>query len=386
MAEMPNRARGRLSAVAGPALLLLICICFFWKLTLTRQYTWLDTPDIANQVLPWYQLQASEWHQGHIPLWDPYLWGGQPLLGQAQPGAAYPLNWLLFLAPLRNGWIRFSNLHWYFVLIHFQAALFCYWLCRDLKRTEAASLLSGLAFALGGFVGTNNWPQMLNGAVWAPLVLLFFLRAMRAERPLSSAAWSGSLLGVAFLSGHHQIPIYICLAMGGSWIYYLLSDQALRTGRLRLLFIFGLFLILISALQTLPAYEYGKLSLRWVGAETPLGWSDKVPYAVHERYALYPETLLGIAIPGVFRNAEPFAGLVALTVALFGVIASWEDRMVRLFGGIALGGLLFALGHNSVFHGVLYALVPMVEKARSPSMAIFILNLWIIYPNSLWNR
>src|SRR5262249_21279212 len=71
-------------------------------------------------------------------------------------------------APLRNGWIRQSFLHWYFVLIHFQAALFCYWLCRDLKRSRAASLVSGLVFGLGGFVGTNGWPQMLNGAVWAP--------------------------------------------------------------------------------------------------------------------------------------------------------------------------------------------------------------------------
>src|SRR4029450_10991252 len=34
--------------------------------------------------------------------------------------------------------------------------------------------------------------------------------------------------------------------------------------------------------------------------------------------------------------------------------------------------LLFSLGHNSMFHGVLYSLLPLVEKARSPSMAIFI--------------
>src|SRR5205814_8805584 len=66
------------------------------------------------------------------------------------------------ISPLRHGWIRQSFLHWYFMLIHFQAALFCYWLCRDLKRSRAASLLSGLAFGLGGFVGTNNWPQMLR--------------------------------------------------------------------------------------------------------------------------------------------------------------------------------------------------------------------------------
>src|SRR5437763_351077 len=194
-----DRANARLGAIAGPTLLLAIFVCFFWKLLLTNQYTWLESPDTANQVLPWYQYQAGEWHQGRIPLWDPYLWGGQPLAGQAQPGALYPLNWLLFLAPLRNGWIRQSFLHWYFVLIHFQAGLFCYWLCRDLKRSRAASMVAALAFGLAGFVGTNNWPQMLNGAVWAPLVLLLFLRAMRGEKAIASAAWSGAFLGIAFL-------------------------------------------------------------------------------------------------------------------------------------------------------------------------------------------
>ena len=148
----PNLAPSRIAAAAWPILLLVIFICFFWKLLLSNQYTWLDGPDDAYQVLPWYQFQAGEWHQGRIPLWDPYLWGGQPLAGQGQPGVLYPPNWLLFLAPLRHGWIRQSLLHWYFVLIHFQAGLFCYWLCRDLKRTRAASLLSGLAFGLAGFV------------------------------------------------------------------------------------------------------------------------------------------------------------------------------------------------------------------------------------------
>ena len=46
--------------------------------------------------------------------------------------------------------------------------------------------------------------------------------------------------------------------------------------------------------------------------------------------------------------------------------------MVKLFAAIAIGGIVYSLGHNSVFHGVLYSLVPMVEKARVPSMATII--------------
>src|SRR5262249_9739492 len=141
------------------------------------------------------------------------------LIGQGQSGVAYPLNWLLWSLPLRNGWIRQQYLHWYFVLIHYMGALFCYWLCRDLKRSRTASLIAGAAFGLSGYFGGVDWPQMLNGAVWAPLVFLFFLRAMR-ESSAAYAALSGAALGFSFLSGHHQIPLFVCLGVGAAWIYY----------------------------------------------------------------------------------------------------------------------------------------------------------------------
>src|SRR6516162_8540333 len=75
--------------LTGPAILLLITTGAFWKL-LTKQYTWVDHPDMVYQVLPWYQFQAVSWHNGTFPLWDPHVWGGQPLVGQMHPGAAYP--------------------------------------------------------------------------------------------------------------------------------------------------------------------------------------------------------------------------------------------------------------------------------------------------------
>ena len=56
-----NRA---LIASLGPALLLLITSLFYWKLIATDQYTWLDSPDLAYQVLPWWHDQAREWHAG----------------------------------------------------------------------------------------------------------------------------------------------------------------------------------------------------------------------------------------------------------------------------------------------------------------------------------
>src|SRR5260370_27729635 len=153
--------------LAGPALLFVITVGISWKLVLTNQYTWLDNPDFVNQVLPWYQFQAGEWHQGRFPLWDPHHWGGQSLIGQAQPGAAYPLNWILFLLPLRHGWIRQAYMHWHFVLIHVMGGLFCDLLCRDLQRSRAASLLAETAFVTTAWIGGTGRPQSLISAASA---------------------------------------------------------------------------------------------------------------------------------------------------------------------------------------------------------------------------
>lgn len=367
--------RRRRLAWAGPPLALLgLTVGFYWKLVLTDQYTWLESPDLANQVLPWLQFQAGEWHKGIFPLWDPYLWSGQSLIGQAQPGAAYPLNWILFLLPLRDGWIRLRYLHWYFVLIHFMAVLFAYWLARDRKLSRGASALAGMAFGLGGYVGTTDWPQMLNGAVWAPLVFLFLLRALEGRRPTSSAALSGMFLGMAWLSGHHQIPIYTTMAASGVWLFHFLRQWRADWRVARLAAVFVVFTALTGALQILPAYEYGKLARRWVGVAEPVAWNQKVPYLVHSEYALYPLSILGIVIPGVHRHADPFAGVVVTALALLGLAAGFHQRHVRVLAAVAIGGLLFSLGHNNVFHGMLYAVAPLLEKARTPSAAIFIFH------------
>jgi hypothetical protein len=372
-----KRPRRWLCSFVAPAGLFLVCTGFFWKIVLTNQYTWLESPDLAYQVLPWLQVQAGELHRGRVPLWDPYMFGGQSLIGQAQPGVAYPLNWLLLLAPLRQGWIRQSYLHWYFVLIHFMAAWFGYLLCRDLRRSQLSSVAAGCAFALGGWVGVTDWPQMLNSAVWAPLVLLYMLRSLRGERPAASAAAAGAFFGMAWLGGHHQIPIFLMLTTGGIWLCRIFRKGWPDWLVVKLAGIFLVFTVLTSGMQTLPSYEYGKLAKRWVGANDPKGWNEPVPYTVHDQYSLVPTSLLAIVIPGVNRHADPFIGVTALSLALMALALSWKQYPVKLFAAVAVGGLLFALGRNNVFHGILYAIVPMVEKARSPSMAVFIYHFGI---------
>lgn len=366
--------RSIVNSVGPPVLLVFIIIGFFWKITLTSQFTWLESPDMTNQVLPWQNVQALAFHRGQFPAWDPYLWGGQSLIGQAQPGTAYPLNWILYSLPLGHGQIHRSYLHWYMALIHALAALFGYWLCRDLERSRLASLIGGTAFALAGVVGNTDWPQMLNGAIWAPLVLLFLLRAVRGRRPWLSAALSGFFLGMSWLSGHHQVPIFLTYATAGVWLFFLFRGGRINWSVLKLAGVFAVFLALTAALQVLPAYEYGRLARRWVGTPEPLGWKEIVPYTVHREHTLRLFTIFGLFVPGIHAEVDPYTGFIILSLAGLGVALWWSDMRVRVLLVLAVAGLFFSLGYQSVFHGFLYSVLPLVEKARSPAMAVVLFN------------
>lgn len=357
------------------ALLLLAAVtAFYWKIVFTRQYDWGWGPDFATQVMPWLNTQARQWHQGIFPLWDPSLWTGQPLLGQAQPGAAYPLNWILFLLPLsEHGAIRTGYLQWYLVAIHWMAAGFAYWFCRDLGRSRTAATLAGLGFSFSGYLGTTNWPQMINGAVWAPLVLMFLFRSLRGEHSLANAALSGLALGLSWLSGHHQIPLFISFAAGGVW----LAGCWQRWSRIRFAAVAVLIAGLTGAIQILPAREYGKSALRWVGESEALGWDQPVPYSVHEKLSVPANRIVAIVLPMRHHNVDPFVGVALFTLALTGVALCWRTSPVPPLTLLAVAAWFYSLGGHSLLEGGFYGLVPMAEKARTPGAALNLFTLGV---------
>jgi hypothetical protein len=222
---------------------------------------------------------------------------------------------------------------------------------------------------VSGYVGNVDWPQMLNGAVWAPLVLLFLFRVGREERVISSAALAGCSLGLAWLSGHHQVPVFILVAGAILLLYF---------RRWRAFPVFGVVMVLTSALQTLPAYEYGRLAKRWVGVEEPVGWDTPVPYSVHAGFALTPQSLLGMVLPtDANPSLDPFIGLTALLLAFLGVIATWPAKGTRALLAVMAISILLAIGSYTLVHGLFYSVIPLVEKARVPAAAIVLFHLCV---------
>src|SRR5262249_37889554 len=201
--------------------------------------------------------------------------------------------------------------------------------------------------------------QHLAAGIWAPLVFLFLLRSLRGRLPLKSAAWAGVALAMAWMSGHHAPALAITLAVMGVGVAALWRGIGRREAALRFAVLFGI-MALVSAVQALPAAEYGKLAKRWT-ATGALTWRDKVGIPEHEDSSLRPTDLLHILMPGgQGLRSDPFVGIVGLSLAAIAVLGGFRRREVRLFLLLALAALLFAMARNNPLYGPLYVFMPLV--------------------------
>ncbi|MGQ9916552.1 MAG: hypothetical protein ACUVS7_03960 [Bryobacteraceae bacterium] len=372
------------------AALPLLLAAFHWQLLVGPRAVWFASDDNAFQVLPWLEVQARAWRAGQVPLWDPYQWMGQPLLGQAQPAVASPLNWLLAFKPEgAAGWLW---LNLYFLLIRWIGAGGMYRLARGLGCGRAASVAAGFAYATAGWFAFSLRPQMAMGAMWAPWVLRHLLRALGApeaggetnggrrlfwnwlRRPpggmLRHAVIGGFFLGLSWLGGHHQAPLYLTVACGLLWLGYLIGDPRRIAGAV----LFFATAAAAAAPQVLPAVEYGRRAVRWVGLEAPVGWREKIPLEIHARYSLPAPALPALVWPGHEGRLEVFHGSLLLVLALTAV---WGMRTKPLPALAAMGvaGIWISMGPAWGLHRWLYEGVPHFEKARVPATALVLLGV-----------
>ena len=370
----------KLLADIGPGVALLLgAVCLiiaFWKITLTGQYTFIERPDIGHQVLPWLQVQAAALHKGELALWDPNLLGGQPLAGQLQPAVFSPLTWILLAMPLDNsGHLRLGWVHAWYVLLHALGALFAYAFFRSLGAGRAASLVGAVFFATAGFLGHVAWPQIAAGAVWLPLIFLFYFRSIRGESPLASAVFAGAFLALSLVSGHHAVPIFAALTLVGVGLTAAVR-RSLTWRRATLLT--GLMLAVAAAgaaVQILPTMEYARYAVRWVATPNPVVGNTVVPYPAHETLAWKASELLFLILPGSQAIVNPLVGIVPLALAAAAMLAIPRQRYTGLLMGTAAALLLFSLARLNPLHGVLYAIVPGLEKARAPIMAMAVADV-----------
>ncbi|MGH8981699.1 MAG: hypothetical protein ACRDWE_11900, partial [Acidimicrobiales bacterium] len=115
---------------------------------------------------------------GHLPIFDPYIWSGAPLLAGWNAGAAYPLTWLFVMMPATAAWTL--NV----VAIALVAGVTMFAFLRACRLCVVASFLAALTFAFGGAMSAQvQHLGLVIGMSWVPLGLHALLRLTEPGRP-----------------------------------------------------------------------------------------------------------------------------------------------------------------------------------------------------------
>jgi hypothetical protein len=365
------------------AFLALSVILFHWKTMLTNQFTTIVGSEGVNQTYAWLHFWVNSLWHGHIPMWDPYTFGGRPFAGETQTTAFYPFRLLFALVPLnRQGLVSPRFYHEYLVFNRFLGACFMFALMRELKRSHFAAFVAACAFSMGGMLGRLPWPQLMESCIWLPATLFFLLRALRAEstrRFLPEAALSGFCIGLSILTGGVQFSLMQSIVVVTAVCYYGAVTRPFQWPRLALIvatvFVFAAG---TGAVQFLPSFEYARYSLRFIaGGAFPM--SQKIPYDRMD-HGMWPQSI----VTGLFPVIGPamgggeswpyYIGVFPLFLAVTAIWRCWTNLWVRYLTILAVLAFAYALGELSPLNGILYAVVPELWQNREPSRFFYLVS------------
>lgn len=155
--------------------------------------------DHAQQFYVWHFLAAREMQaNGRIPLWNPYILTGQPLLANAQPALFYPVNWLLFW--LEPGKVAAARA----VFNMLVAGVATFLLASFLGVSRWGAGLSALAFAFSGALIVGPSHAYASSLVWLPVMILGAEGIVRGEKTAVSITLLGFGTGLSWLGGHPE--------------------------------------------------------------------------------------------------------------------------------------------------------------------------------------
>tara|TARA_B100000315_G_scaffold41491_1_gene36406 strand:+ start:27304 stop:29742 length:2439 start_codon:yes stop_codon:yes gene_type:complete len=227
--------------------------------------------DIFHSYYPSKLFFVDEIKSGRFPLWNPYLYKGTPFYADPSMSVFYPLNILFLFLP-------FHAAFKYLIILHyFLFGLFGYIFFRSIKISSYSSLFASIALMFSGYmVFLHSQLNFLQSAVWLPLILYFFIKALSNNAEFKWIGFISIALSVQFFGGNPQ-DVFISLIFMttiGAWKITSNKNISLRTF-LKIMLAAGLISLGLSSLQLLPALELAGLSSRGSGVsfDEAVQWS-----------------------------------------------------------------------------------------------------------------
>ncbi len=330
---------------------------------------------------PFREFAAAALRAGEgIPQWNPYLMGGMPYIAAMHGDIFYPTFLLRMVLPTDVA------MTWGMILHLMLAGIATYAFLRQAGLGFHGALVGGIAYMMSGQVASLVSPGhdgKLFVSALLPVTMMTLTWGIRDGR---RAAWGALALvvGLGVLSPHPQLLQYLLLA-SGAWALMLAfggvspTPLARRDAWLRLGFAFAAVVVgmAIGAVQYLPVREYVDWSPRAGGRGYDYATSFSMP--IEELLNTYLPQFSGILEKYWGRNGIHFhseylgAGVLFLAATAFAGSLSGERRRLRWFLlGLLVVSLLWALGGNTPFYRVVYAIVPGSKFFRAPSTIFFV--------------
>ena len=187
------------------------------------EYGWdILQADGVLQFLPWRDLVFDAWRHGEVPMMNPYQLAGQPLTANSQSGGFYPFHILFAFVPGSTGFkiILLGILHL------FIAGLGLFTLLRNLKVSEAGSLLGATAFAMSQFmVAWAPLASVPTTVAWIPWLLAGILASDRRAGFFQVSLATAMML----LAGHLQFAFYGLFAAFLVWLWTIVKVRQLSS-------------------------------------------------------------------------------------------------------------------------------------------------------------
>ena len=186
-----------------------------WRPLAPARYIRSSNPILSDQVymyFPWKVFTVRSLAQGHLPLWNPYVHGGLPFVGNLQSAVLSPFKLLSYLFPLYPSFAIEA------VLRLFAAGLFTFLFAREIGLSKPGALLAAVAFIFSGpmvvWVGYPLSPVI----AWLPAMLLTIERGLvRKDGPCVVAC--GLAIAAQFLGGHPETSFHVMLAWAAYALY-----------------------------------------------------------------------------------------------------------------------------------------------------------------------
>lgn len=360
--------------VIALALLTALTLLFFWRPAFTDLV--IARGDIFTYFIPYREAAAQALRGGRVPLWNPQLFMGAPLLANSQAGVFYPINLLMT-------WLDTARaVNWTIVLHVIIAASGAYVLARQrLRLSIPAAWLAAVSFGLGGYLGAQvEHVNQLQGLAWLGWLFWAYDRVIGDRRSAVSGRWTlllAILIALQLLAGHTQ-SVFISLIGLGVYALWQLLEAWRASKRFHLLLVTRylvplvsavLFAVALSAVQLLPTLELTPHSARSGGLPTNLAVSFSLDPRLLGR-ALLPDYAGALPAGGEFTAF--FSVAVLLLMALGALQFRHGSGTLRAVTLLAGAGLFLAFGgYNPIYYLLLN--VPGFDLFRAPARWLVLL-------------